>query len=252
MNSWEERWQAWSRKPAPSGSRWRGWSRSWPGSGAPWSRSWSFSAVATPPSWSRSWRNWPAARSGSPGTVMGAATSFDRTSFCWPIQYTVKKAFCFSLPSKNSITKDRKSRCWYQNIFPAAHRVFYIPLYPKNLPVPGGRLFTFPSTRKVFPLSGAKPFPTLIRWYRYGRKIRAFCFKFWWAPENSGLGKNILSEISGRFGQPRSDDAISRPTRHNFFLSPRHPVWVAEIHVTAWTVYHHASPPPPLISGTST
>jgi hypothetical protein len=34
----------------------------------------------------------------------------------------------------------------------------------------------------------------------------------------SGQGINILPEISGRFGQPRSDDAISRPTRHKFFL----------------------------------
>ncbi len=34
----------------------------------------------------------------------------------------------------------------------------------------------------------------------------------------SGYGINILPEISGRFGQQRSDDAISRPTRHKFFL----------------------------------
>jgi hypothetical protein len=34
--------------------------------------------------------------------------------------------------------------------------------------------------------------------------------------KNSGI--NILPEISGRFGQQRSDDAISRPTRHKFFL----------------------------------
>ncbi len=51
-------------------------------------------------------------------------------------------------------------------------------------------------------------------------------------------GINILPQISGRVGQPQSADAISRPTRHKFFcsmyeLSQRHPVWVAEIHVTA-------------------
>jgi hypothetical protein len=27
------------------------------------------------------------------------------------VKYTVKKAFCFSFPSENSITKDRQSHC---------------------------------------------------------------------------------------------------------------------------------------------
>ncbi len=51
-------------------------------------------------------------------------------------------------------------------------------------------------------------------------------------------GRISLPESSGGFGQQRSDDATSRPIWQHFFcymyeLSQRHPVWVAEINVTA-------------------
>jgi len=61
-----------------------------------------------------------------------------------------KKPLCFSLPSENSITKDWKSRCWYQKIFPATHRSFSHSPCQKNLRVPARRPFAFPDAWKVF------------------------------------------------------------------------------------------------------
>jgi hypothetical protein len=83
------------------------------------------------------------------------------------IRYTVKKPFCFSFPSENSLIKDRKFRCRYQNNLPDAYIVFIqypMPekLWPENpgqklqirlenlgFLVSGGKLFTFPHAGKV-------------------------------------------------------------------------------------------------------
>ncbi len=66
------------------------------------------------------------------------------------MKYTVKKPFCFSFPPENSIAKDWKSSCWYQEIFLATHRSYLHSPWPKIFLVPGRRPFAFLNARKVF------------------------------------------------------------------------------------------------------
>ncbi len=61
-----------------------------------------------------------------------------------------KKPFCLSFPPENSIAKDWKSSCWYQEIFPATHGSYLHSPWPKIFLVPGRRPFAFTNAGKVF------------------------------------------------------------------------------------------------------
>ncbi len=79
----------------------------------------------------------------------------------WP------KPFFSSFPSENCITKkDRQSRCWYQDIFSNAHKVF-----------------TFPQVRKIFRYPEGEFLHSSCR-KRYGWKITARNYRYL-RPENS-------------------------------------------------------------------
>jgi hypothetical protein len=67
-------------------------------------------------------------------------------------QHCEKAPLYFSFLSENSFIKDRQSRCWYWDIFPATCiDLFHIPSCRKILPVPGMRNFTFLHAKKSCP-----------------------------------------------------------------------------------------------------
>ncbi len=91
---------------------------------------------------------------------------------CWNFRtiyggYTGKKAFLFQLPVRKFHYQGQTIPFLIPGHFSNTHRVFYIPPSQKSLPVPRGRLFTFPHAGKV---TARKPRPETA--CRYGRKIR--------------------------------------------------------------------------------
>ncbi len=98
-----------------------------------------------------------------------------------------KKPFCFSFPPENSRSKDRNSRCRYQNNLPAAHTVFLnYPCqksYGRKIPARNNRY-----GRKI-PASNylIRPENSAASNCRYGRKIPASNYQI--RPENSASGK---------------------------------------------------------------